>query len=616
MQNDSTSTDVSHSPQNQDSFARLRHALSDEVSIENWLEILICLEEWNDEDTLLLGVQYAEKHLNDWDDSYKSFSGYQPEHPGWKLAKNLFLYAKHESTYDILLHCEHFSTLSISGFHELQDLKLLENFPNLTFLSLKECSELHSIKGAEKISHLKTLYIEDCGIDDGPEGLQPLLKMPQLQNIRLGTFDSPDLELFRNIQQLKSLEILYSWNLKDLRALKHHTDLTTLVLNCCHEIREITPLLHLKKLEELELDNCTELEDISVIGELCSLQSLKITWAYSPFFLEHYLGEGYTLEECVEERGEEFSKISKGFETIKQLSNLKVLDLSGQIAFDEGLFSGLTSLEKLILRKCNGLQKPQGLETLIHLRELDLTECSLLQELVLAKHPFLEDIQLDGNHKLNKIHIEHAPELRTLDFQSCGELNDVKLPANMPKLEELHIGYTEYELQWPWQEMRELRSLSTSDLAIEDLQSFVQLTKLEDLTIHSESSHGRKKLKSLKGIEHLQHLVFLDLQDCTQLQSIQAIKQLHSLEELSLPLIVALKHITFLQTLKQLKTLELNIHLDHYIQHQQIPLTGTQWPIFQRRDIDPIPEAHYQYSGTFQGDEIAKILEQLSEIEP
>jgi len=149
-------------------FAELRELLLT-PSLQNWLTLLH-LVAFSDEEEQVLLVDYAEKHLESWDDRLRVFYDLHIEHPAWRLVRHLDLSGHSlESEGAILLaetpelvQCTSLSLfgnqLRSEGLHALLASPYLGNICHLDLRS-NQLETLKELLSWEHLPHLKSLDI-------------------------------------------------------------------------------------------------------------------------------------------------------------------------------------------------------------------------------------------------------------------------------------------------------------------------------------------------------------------------------------------------------------------------------------------------------------------------
>lgn len=153
-----------------------------------------------------------------------------------------------------------------------------------------------------------------------------------------------------------------------------------------------------------------------------------------------------------------------GLASLNNLTNLKILDLTGCVNVTKlPSIDRLKSLEHLILDECEGLKALPCLNSLVNLVTLNLNDCSNitldsldisflvnltflhlegwgeLLALDLSQNQKLKIIDLHACWNIKHLRISHLPELTTINFSGCGELQELFELTSSPKLEELNL---------------------------------------------------------------------------------------------------------------------------------------------------------------------------------
>ncbi|KAG9152259.1 hypothetical protein Leryth_023425 [Lithospermum erythrorhizon] len=250
-------------------------------------------------------------------------------------------------------------------------------------------------------------------------------------------------------------------------------------------IKSLPMLHHLENLKYLLLKDCTELRRLPKISALSGLEILDLSGATSfEVFHEPSLGE---------------------------LDKLKVIRLSQTAIKKLPLILG--SPDHLSLRGCTQLRKLSFIEPMKGLLELDLSDCSNLEE-------------------INETFFSQLTSLQELNF-SGTKVETLPSFASLTNLHQLSLT--------DCHSFRKLEGLnSLSNLAILDLSCSVALNEVQSLGEISSSSILAKldvsstKINSLPSLSNLANLRELILKNCTELVSLPSLEALSKLKVLNL----------------------------------------------------------------------------------
>lgn len=348
---------------------------------------------------------------------------------------------------DSLEHPEELRELEITA--GLDSLDGLEKFPSLERLSL-DCYNLTEIRELANAKTIKDLTIEN---GDGIKDFSVLSVMPNLEALYVESEGLKDTGFVAQMPNLRSLG-LYDTGVLNLNGLESRQD----------------------TLEEFLVYNLSGLKDAGMISNLTGLKKLDLTVPYNCPTPD--LSPLTAMEDL---------KIS-GYKTVsflKNMPNLKRLELNSGAVDNSAVFEGLTQLEYLKCASKNG-DKLTFISKLPALKKLDLTgavtyydispilnmptletllmsgaECEInfgkLQEntslttLQMAGVKLYKNVQVSGGGGIvyvdwddvvldeNTGFITHYPNLKTLDL-SDNELTQVDFASGLLALEMLDIS--------------------------------------------------------------------------------------------------------------------------------------------------------------------------------
>ncbi|KAM7511540.1 hypothetical protein LguiB_010415 [Lonicera macranthoides] len=230
-----------------------------------------------------------------------------------------------------------------------------------------------------------------------------------------------------------------------------------------------------------------------------------------------------------------------------QLRNLVILNLSSSAITDNwNLWSQIkmsNKLKVLHLSYCKRLTKVPFLSIFTNLERLLLNGCDKL-------------CNLDG--------IENFESLRYLDVSFCKLLKTLPNLSRLTKLKVFKLTCCELIIDIP--DLEKLEALELLDMSCcQSLQGLPNLSNLKMLReLKMESCRKLIEIHGLKGLESLEHLDMrfctsvknLDLSNCRNLRGV-GLRAMTSLESLNVSYCNALGEIIDLQTLKNLKKLNI-----------------------------------------------------------
>jgi Leucine-rich repeat (LRR) protein len=352
---------------------RLQYILSQEPDSDTWEEVIECLDNWSDFDSLSAAVDYAEQQLTTWPDYLRTAPSRQWQAiqdgaplPGWwKLIRHLKLGEDDNPL----------TTLPPEVLENLTSIELEDDF----VLSLEEMRFLASLNklGAVDWGDL-IVSLGDCPasepIDDILDSAQQQLSnLPDEERtvseeyweaIREGKISIPrwwklvrHLELGEDDEEISPIEAFtnltsldISQHIFSIEPLAELTNLTSLVFVEDLVPFSIKPLSHLTRLVSLRL-TVAEMTNVDELALLMNLEKLDLSYGFE---LTNIQGlavltklSWLSLEECRE---------LKDLTPLSQLTSLKYLNLSNCTSItDVSALAQLNQLEFLDLTGCDEL---------------------------------------------------------------------------------------------------------------------------------------------------------------------------------------------------------------------------------------------------------------------
>ncbi|CAA0326033.1 unnamed protein product [Arabidopsis thaliana] len=300
--------------------------------------------------------------------------------------------------------------------------RVFEGMSNLQFLRFNENSygRLHLPQGLNYLPpKLRILHWDYYPLTSLPSKFNPKFL------VKIKMYFSKLEKLWEGIQPLNNLKVMdlgYSWNLKELPNLSTATNLLEMVLSECLSLIELPSSIgNATNIQSLDLTNCSSLVKLpSSIGNLINLQELDLSSCSSLVELPSSIGN---------------------------LINLRKLDLGSCSSLVElpSSIGNLINLRKLDLFMCSSLVKlPSSIGNIINLKEMDLHMCSSLVELPssIGNIINLQKLCLSECSSLVELPscIENLISLEKLDLSGCSSL--VELPSsigNIINLQELYL---------------------------------------------------------------------------------------------------------------------------------------------------------------------------------
>lgn len=283
-------------------------------------------------------------------------------------------------------------------------------------------------------------------------------------------------------------ELGFNGGLENLKGIQQFENLETLYVDYA-DIDNIDALINLKHLKNLTLYCEENLKDFAVIGKLPELETLRL--------------ETYGL------RGTDF---------LKNLTNLKQLEIIGaQIHMLSGL-ENCSALETLSIAQCMELKNLIGLETLTGLQELALDVPYGCQEPDLHDLTSLKKLSLSGVEDCS--YIENLTALTELHLDGCALPENVD-PSKLTSLTTLSITF-EYHSQEP-----------------SVIEKFPALERI--------NLQGLDFYQDISGIFNMPHLRELNLDDVNCEINFDAVKENPSLEILHMNNVFLYKNVKIYQ---------------------------------------------------------------------
>lgn len=337
--------------------------------------------------------------------------------------------------------------LSLDSCSGVSDLTGLGELTELTDLSLIDLDDVTDVNALYQLTKLKSLVLDLEGLKE----LEFVENMTSLESLRILDGELLNYDVLKGNQSIKTLELDYNSNIKDLSPIATMTqleDLSVPIYTCTgtEEFKNLTNLKRLylstngntsisyiskmKKLEELTLNNCYITDDLECLTGLEHLNKLKLSRVMN-------LGS---------------------LSALNKLKGLKEVDLSGNDCYFDitDLFSNET-VEVLNLNQSSFEADFTQLYKLKNLKELDLNGVKLYTNVKVSSDGFFTNVDYDEQ-----------------------DINDY-LPV-IGKLENLQV-------------------LSMEDNQVTDISFLEGLDQLKVLNVKNNYIKDFEVLKSLKGLE-------------------------------------------------------------------------------------------------------------------
>ncbi|PON98833.1 NB-ARC domain, LRR domain containing protein [Trema orientale] len=463
-------------------------------------------------------------------------------------------------SHDSITECREFPCLlelSIWACPNLQQLP--RSFPSLTMLEIDGCQSLAELP---KLPSICDLELENCNVNvlQSIVGLKSLSYLRMCQILKLTCL--PD-GFFQNLTNLEELHIADHSDLTNLSnkiGLHKLPCLQRMEISGCPLLDELPQSLYkLPSLKELRVWNCPSLVSFPSTGLPSSLTDLEIkdcdalhslpNWKMHnkklSISLEYLIIEGCSLLTYLprDELPNTLKELEiQGCTSLESLpsdvihvnNSLELLRIAGchSITCFPAIHqpivtsSTITNLKQLIVNDCANLKLlPDGLQNLVHLDHLEITDCPLLVSFPESGLPFsrLRSIRLSncGNLKSLPDRLYSLTSLEGLFIEGCSSISlfpEGGLPVNLISLSILDCEKLKPSFQWGLHRLFHLTDLMfggckelvsfPEDWLLPNSLCFLQLQRLPNL----------KMLP--KGLENLSALDNLEIWECDSLQTL------------------------------------------------------------------------------------------------
>lgn len=235
-----------------------------------------------------------------------------------------------------------------------------------------------------------------------------------------------------DVENLKSLTIDQK-SIKSADGLQYFTGLKTLELTNC-KLTDIDFISKLHNLEKVDL-SFNEISDISPLEGLRNINDLNI----SNNEVED-LSPVYSLKNLVSLNAGH-NDIGKINSKIRELSELKLLDLSANRLNDMGVFSGMKGISELTLSG-NHIFEVKPLDNMVSLKKLKLNGNSIEKVTNFGQLPQIEELDIDTNNLTDLSFAANYSQLLTLSVND-NDITSIDTLKNNKSLQKLSIRGTE-----------------------------------------------------------------------------------------------------------------------------------------------------------------------------
>ncbi|WOG98160.1 hypothetical protein DCAR_0417501 [Daucus carota subsp. sativus] len=406
----------------------------------------------------------------------------------------------------------------------------------LNWLIIRRCPKLESLGNMQKLTELMVLDLSDCtslfSIKD-----KHLLSKTSLHTIN---FSNTRIKIIPIIKDLENLTHLFLSDCTDMGRLRGMASLDKLL---------VLGLSNSKKFREFHdssFGTMTALKVIDLSG--CSINRLPANIS-NPSYLYlrgcPRLKKLYSMEILKELEVLDVTGSSRLVEVepdfFKQLTVLRVLNLSKTFVKSLPSVSSLSSLRELSLSYCASLEELKGLDALKHLEVIDLSHCSALKSIEDNSFQHMSRLQmldlsftkiktlpdLSEANSLRRLILKKCTNLELLslpDLSKLVELNlssvilpngDAKFVNSMCHLELLDLSETHLNHLPSMSNLKSLNQLYLGGCL--DLNVAIDLHELTELEVLDLSGTAVSKLENLDRLCKLRHLL---LRNCSNIEEL------------------------------------------------------------------------------------------------
>ncbi|CAN1264435.1 Disease resistance protein L6 [Linum perenne] len=423
---------------------------------------------------------------------------------------------------------------------------------NLKAIHLQHCDSIITAPDLSQCRNLEWIDLHDCLRMSGEIHIGNLLN-----NLKLLSFSETNTtKLTGDIGALQNLQVFHAGNLREFR--REIMNLPTSLNQLSLSSSRVLNLSELKDLEELCFDYCDELQYLGGLWKLSKLRKLQLKYLSSCNSL---------LVEGDDPSSLNFLEISdlESLPNFANLNNLTELTLSRfQMPEIQGL-GDLIMLQTLKIPYALNLINLDGLESLSHLKTLNLEDC-----LVLEKLP----ISLVNLTKLQELSIKRCRQLAEvmglerleanivrLDTSECNQLKEVRGIESLELLEYLFMTNCTSNIS-VCNQLKELTGIRNLELLDHlNMRNCTSIKKLPDLSgckkLRWLDIRGCAQLAEVSGIERLELLNELNISGCSSVEELPNLPGSRNIFSLDISECNQLKEFTGVKNLEQLKDLKM-----------------------------------------------------------
>ncbi|KAG0601993.1 hypothetical protein M758_11G152900 [Ceratodon purpureus] len=381
--------------------------------------------------------------------------------------------------------------------------------------------------------------------------------------------ESANLSVCKNLQRIMCFGVSLFDNWKEGNTESHFGKVTVLHLDADpiqNGILDLTALMHLKSLA-LNMKDDGQI-DIVGLGLLRNLGFLKILCKEISVSSVEDIG-CLTALQVLELKVGQCNKLPD----LRKLTSLRVVSCNGFRGVETiaGLSSDLIHLKYLIIRSAISMSSFPGVDDVIGLQELDVSECYRLEELPnLQKLTNLQKLCLTRCKSIKGLpgfgslvalqellaydctQLTELPDMRELTHLRtlwCNSLKALPGLGELIALEKLGVDFQGVEDHGDLHQLTRLHTISITGWSSRGLPSLVSLASLYRLEIHR-----CKGVQKLTGVQNLSRLKSFYVDQC-EFQDLSVLSNFTSLQELLLEECYLLERLPDLSKLTQLESI-------------------------------------------------------------
>ena len=456
--------------------------------------------------------------------------------------------------------------ISISVKDNVQDLKGIENFKNITYVSIYGNGNMKNVDMLKHLTKVESLLLSDCGIQD----IGFLSELKELTILNLNDNEIIDITSLKSLNKLTDLS-LNNNNITDITSLESLTNLLRLYLSD-NNITNIVSLKDLKKIEFLDLGE-NNITDIAVLKNLTNLSDLNLSnnnitditaLKELPLIQLNISNNNITDINALKNMNWlsylilANNKDINDFKVLEELENLGAIDISGinkSINFEKLHLIRIEMNDVNISQETfeEMLQMPNL--NYIELKNCNLTDVSALNNLIrnseylyldLSNNPNLDlttiprNISGSGNVILENCNIKNLDELSGLKVAflnlSHNDITNIDALNNIEIEYMLNLSYnkiTQVSLDKVSSKLQEIEfvNLEGNEISDDFGNDIIELGNLQANTnnyisfesIFSQNSDYQFLLNTLKGYEYSYDNPDIDTEECYMDYKLQCI---------------------------------------------------------------------------------------------